>query len=57
MMLHRPIRCALRFAKLALGRTCRRPTFFEKAAALGFDISDTIGLNAEHRSALFGEKI
>ena len=48
--LGRPLRAAVCAARLGAGQPA--PGFFQKAAALGFDVSDPAGFVAQHRSAL-----
>ena len=50
-MAERPLRAALCQGKLSNGLPARG--FFEKAADLGFDISDPAALVVHHRQALF----
>lgn len=45
-----PLRAAVCAARLGAGQPA--PGFFQKAAALGFDVSDPAGFVARHRSAL-----
>jgi hypothetical protein len=48
--LGRPLRAAVCAARLGAGKPA--PGFFQKAAALGFDVSDPGEFVAHHRSAL-----
>ena len=48
--LGRPLRAAVCAARLGAGQPA--PGFFQKAAALGFDVSDPAGFVAHHRSAM-----
>ena len=48
--LGRPLRAAVCAARLGAGQPA--PGFFQKAAALGFDVSDPAGFVAQHRRLL-----
>lgn len=48
--LGRPLRAAVCAARLGAGQPA--PGFFQKAAALGFDVSDPAGFVAHHRGAM-----